>query len=58
MKAVNDNERGHPVAAQDDYTNKALKNHARTYQGFLTLLKAGVIVSILALLILLIVYVS
>ena len=49
---------GTAVAANEEYTNKAMKNHAKTYQGFLTLLKAGIIVSILALLILLIVYVS
>lgn len=44
------------MAAQEDYTDKALQNHAKTYQGFLTLLKAGIIVSVLALLILIVVY--
>lgn len=44
------------MAANSDYTDKAMEDHAKTYSGFLTLLKAGIGVSIIGLLILIIVY--
>lgn len=44
------------AATNGDYTDKAMVDHARTYSGFLTLLKAGIVVVILALIILIIVY--
>lgn len=44
------------MAAQENYTGKAMQNHVKTYKGFLTLLKVGIVVSILALLILIVVY--
>lgn len=32
------------MANQGDYTNQAMKNHEKTYQGFLALLKYSTIV--------------
>ena len=44
------------AATNDDYTDQAMQNHVKTYNGFLTLLKIGIAVSVFALLILTIVY--
>ncbi len=44
------------AATNGDYTDKAMVDHAKTYSGFLTLLKAGIVVVIFALIILMIVY--
>ena len=44
------------MAATDEYTDKAMRDHVKTYNGFLTLLKTLTGVSIFALLILVVIY--
>ena len=44
------------VAAKGDYTDKAMHNHRKTYEGFLGMTKVGIGVVIAVLLILVVIY--
>ena len=44
------------ATGNNDYTDQAMKDHAKTYAGFLTMLKVGMVLVALALGILMIIY--